>query len=769
MRTQVWLCIGVLFLLAAIVVSYPPTITGKVADAPTERVIVILKPELHANSITGASIADEPSIEELQELTAIVQEQVLEDVNSPGVLEEALGNGPTGDVEAEITLETLPAMVVEATPEGIEKLKEHPLVEAVYADIPFELSLADSAPLIKATNVNQISVDGEFLKGNGVAACVLDTGIQADHPAFESRVVNQKCYCYPNCCPNGLSEDSLAVDVNYYSHGTHVSGIIASNGDYKGVAPGANIVAVKVCGSTCQLADIIAAMDYCVTNKDAYNIKVISGSFGDSGNYQTQAACPTYLDSAIDAAYTAGIVNVFASGNNAYPNGVSYPACSPNAIAVGASEKVDAMAPFTNRGPLLEVLAPGVTITSTKTGGTYGYLSGTSQATPHVSGVVALLAQYGELTSQTFSPDEIKQALMSSGISISAGYPRVDAMAALEFLGYDDETVLNVSIISPVANSTVLSNGTELSAVVSGNASEAVVEWSSNNSGVLGTGANITVNLTPGAHLIFANASSGNQSGSSNVSITVLPPALTVSIVSPVANSTLYSNGTSLSASVSGNSSEAIVMWTSNNSGVIASGLYAFVNLSVGLHTITVEANDSNQSANASVDVTVIAPPAVISVSVLSPADNATLLSNGTELSASSSPDSNISWFSNNSGNIANGSIVAINLSAGRHLLTAVGTSGNSSGNASVSVNVLSAECIMDVDLNGNSDADVGDMVLLLTAYTSNSTSCTTPSSGGCVVDLDQNSDSTFDTGDIVVMLTEIILDTLTDIFGAVC
>jgi len=777
MRSEIWLCIAVLFAVSVFLISPPFSITGRVSEVPSERVVVILKPELPSNAITGAAVADDASIEALQEITEVVQQKVLEDVNSPGPVEEAIGVGPTGDVQPERTLETIPAMVVEATPEGIEKLKDHPLVEAVYSDIAFSLSLSESVPLINANDVQQITVNGQALTGQGTAACIIDTGIQADHPAFQSRVVSQKCYCTPNCCPNGLSEHTVATDSHPLSHGTHVSGIIGANGSYVGVAPGASIVAVKVCSTSCQLSDIIAGIDYCVTNAGTYNIKVISGSLGDSGNYQTQSACPTYFDSGIDAAYSAGIASVFASGNNGYTSGISYPSCSPKAIAVGATDKMDNMASFTNRGSLLEVLAPGVSITSTKSGSTYGSLTGTSQATPHVSGAVLLLQQYSSLITgpSSFSPDEIKDALVATGMPIG-GYPRIDIMAALEYLGYanasNSSPALNVSIISPVPNATLSTNGTLLSASVSGNTSSAAVDWSSNISGSLGTGESISVNLTPGSHMITATASSGNQTASANISVIVSAPPdalLNITITSPSNNATVYSNGTTLTSAVTGNSSNLTVVWTSNISGVLGTGDSITANLSVGTHTITAMISEDNESASYSITLNVIYPPVSITVSILSPAPNATLLSNGTSLSATSSPEGVISWSSNISGSLGAGANITVNLSAGLHKLTAISTVNDSSGNSSVNVSVISATCVLDIDLNGNDDADVGDMVLLLTAYSSNSTSCTSPSSGDCVVDLDQNDDNAFNTGDIIVLLTEIIKGTLKDIFGSSC
>src|SRR5574342_185018 len=734
MDSRIILCIAVLFALSSVLFFSSPSITGRVYDIPVERVVVILKPEMPSNGITGASIVEDMDIDELREVTAEVQQEVLEDVNSPGVIESAMGVGPTGDVQPERTLESLPAMVVVATDEGIEKLKDHPLVEAVYPDIQFSLSLNDSAPLVNATSVNSISINGTSLTGQGIAACVIDTGIQASHPAFGSRVIAQKCYCSSGCCPNGLAEDTVATDTHPSSHGTHVSGIIGANGTYVGVAPGANIVAVKVCASSCALSDIIAGIDFCVTHKDDYNIKVISGSIGDGGNYVNQSACPTFFDSGIDAAYSAGIASVFASGNNGYPSGVSYPACSPNAIAVGATDKSDVLASFSNRGVLLDVLAPGVGIMSTKSPSTYGTLTGTSQATPHVSGAIVLLQQYAALAGQEFTPDDIKEALVSTG-KIVSGYPRINILAALEYLGYSSaSSPLNISIIQPAENATVDFENVSLIANVSGNESAVTVTWFSNVSGLLGTGENIIVNLTPGAHTITASVSEGNETASASVSVTVnSPPALpdeplNISIASPANNATVYSNGTVLSAAVSGNNSDNFtVVWTSNISGILGEGIEIFAALPFGAHTIAATVTEGDEFASASVEINVIYPSITVTVGIVSPAENATLLANGTSLIADSSPDGSISWFSNVSGSLGSGAGISVNLSAGLHKITAVSTVNGSSGNASVNVNVISSPCLANIDLNSNTNADVGDMILLLTALNSNSTSCITP------------------------------------------
>ncbi|MEM3153947.1 MAG: S8 family serine peptidase [Candidatus Woesearchaeota archaeon] len=773
MDSRIMFCIAVLFALSSVLFFSSPSITGRVYDVPAERVVVILKPVLPKNSITGASVLGE-SIEVHQ--MAAVKQEVLEDVNSPGLLEGVFGISTTGDVQAERILESLPAMVVVATEEGIEKLQEHPLVEAVHPDIQFSLALADSAPLVNATSVNAVVVNNTALTGQGIAVCVIDTGIQAGHSAFQSRVVAQKCYCSSSCCPNGLSEDALATDTHPASHGTHVSGIIGANGTYVGVAPGVNIVAVKVCSSSCALSDIISGIDFCIAHKDNYNIKVISGSIGDGGNYVSQSSCPTYFDAGINTAYSAGIAGVFASGNNGYTSGISYPACSPKAIAVGASDKNDVMASFTNRGALLEVLAPGVSIMSTKSPGTYGTLSGTSQATPHVSGAVALLMQYGLLTGQNVTPDIAKNALVSTGKNVS-GYPRIDILAALEYLGYSAPSEpLSIVILSPVENSTVVSENVLLSANVTGNETPASVIWASNVSGTIGIGENIVVNLTPGMHLITATVMEGSKYASANVSITVTstpaPDApLGISIISPLDNATIYANGTELISAVTGNNSDNFtVSWFSNTSGVIGEGSSVFAVLPVGSHAITAVVSEGNDSASANISVNVVYAPVVISVNISSPLSGELLLDNGTTLSASSSPNGSIVWSSNLSGNLGSGPVLTVNLPVGKHLLTAVSSVNGSSGNASVNVTVLSSPCLANVELNGNYNIDVGDMILLLTAYNTNSTACTIPSaSGDCLVDLDQNDDSIYNAGDIVALLTKVIKGAVQDVFGSVC
>jgi hypothetical protein len=145
-------------------------------------------------------------------------------------------------------------------------------------------------------------------------------------------------------------------------------------------------------------------------------------------------------------------------------------------------------------------------------------------------------------------------------------------------------------------------------------------------------------------------------------------------------------------------------------------------------------------------------------------------LANGTNLIATSSPAGTIIWSSNVSGVLGTGSGINVNLSEGLHRITAVSTVNNSAGNASVNVKVISSPCIANIDLNNNTNADVGDMILLLTALNKNTTSCTTPSTAGdCIVDLDQDNNNIYNSSDILDLMRNIILGAVHDIFGTAC
>ncbi len=223
--------------------------------------------------------------------------------------------------------------------------------------------------------------DGGNLGAN-VKVCVIDTGIDTNHPDLYLNYVGG--YDFVNG-DNDPSDDN--------GHGTHVAGTIAAmaNGfGVIGVAPQTKILAYKILGAngSGSFSDAIAAVERCGTD----------GGMITSNSYGSSQDPGSLVKAAFDKAAADGILHVAAAGNATSIftcNAVSYPARYESVIAVGATDSGDKVASFSCRGPEVELAAPGVSIQSTYPNDTYATLSGTSMATPHVSGLAALVFRCG--------------------------------------------------------------------------------------------------------------------------------------------------------------------------------------------------------------------------------------------------------------------------------------------------------------------------------------------------------------------------------------
>ncbi len=231
-----------------------------------------------------------------------------------------------------------------------------------------------------------------------VQVAILDTGIDLDHPDLVSNIK------WTVDATGGRSAD----DKN--GHGTHVAGTIGAVRDGNGVVgmyANVEIYAIKVLGNGGRgdWSDLVTGIYLACQGPDgiegtADDADVISMSLGAS-------SAPTEVHDAIIHAYNMGIVLVAAAGNEGdgdpSTEEISYPAAYAEVIAVGATNKDDAVASFSNTGSYVEVTAPGVGIYSTYKGGGYDTLSGTSMACPHVAGLVALIiAINGKMPVGTF-------------------------------------------------------------------------------------------------------------------------------------------------------------------------------------------------------------------------------------------------------------------------------------------------------------------------------------------------------------------------------
>lgn len=211
-------------------------------------------------------------------------------------------------------------------------------------------------------------------KGEGIRIGVIDTGTDASHPDLRGRIVGGFNVLQPFAPP---------VDDN--GHGTHIAGTIAACGGsdgMTGVAPSASLYAVKSFDrhGSAYLSDIVKGIEWCVGHK----MDIINMSFGMTDT------SPTLLE-AVKQAVRAGIIVCASSGNDGKIGMIDYPAQYKDTIAVGATEKGRYIASFSNRGERIDIYAPGDRIVSTWPKGRYETLSGTSMATSHVTGLIALL------------------------------------------------------------------------------------------------------------------------------------------------------------------------------------------------------------------------------------------------------------------------------------------------------------------------------------------------------------------------------------------
>ena len=263
--------------------------------------------------------------------------------------------------------------------------------------------------------------------GQGLAVAVIDDGADVTHPFLRDRVIFEGCFA--DRCPNGqraMLGAGAAAPVG--THGTHVAGIVLGQSaadDLSGVGPDLRLMIFNVANrDSGGMAGngILAALDRVLTlaRERPGLIGAVNMSLG--AERDTYGVCQaTVWNLAADLFRKANIPVVVASGNGSAPDRaapVGFPACVDGFVSVGAVDKAAQVADFSNSGPTLDVLAPGVAIQSSVLDSSdgsmrqdYDAFDGTSMAAPHVAGAMALLRQAAPQASVT----ELLAALKATG------------------------------------------------------------------------------------------------------------------------------------------------------------------------------------------------------------------------------------------------------------------------------------------------------------------------------------------------------------------
>ncbi len=432
---------------------------------------------------------DELTAQGMAERRNILAETFAASAADRGSINEALG-------EAQFIYEYryIPAVSMLLYPAELAALAARHDVTGIWSDASQRIVRHS---LEASQNVGALDLHTEGLEGSGRSVAIIDTGVDHDHDAFDGRIIASACFSSGSAaagtrsyCPGGQfsalggisGQNCPTQNQNPTSgtagcaHGTGVASVALGNfttssgHQVTGIAPHANLIAIKAAHfSTSQIicdgaafcdtfnySDVLAAMDWVIANRNGTDVRAINLSLGVqvfNNNYCDEPS--DLFVEAISQAWASGIATVVATGNRGHTGniGVGHPACIRQSLSVGSTylgdppgststgvrPQIDSVSGFSQIGLPMDILAPGerlLTATVGSRGQTNSSQSnaGTSFAAPIVSGAIAVLSS----AHPTLNIQEIVDALTSTGVPILAPdgntYPRIDIVAANEFL-----------------------------------------------------------------------------------------------------------------------------------------------------------------------------------------------------------------------------------------------------------------------------------------------------------------------------------------------
>lgn len=524
------------------------------------------------------------------------------------------------------TYQSIPAMIIEATPQVIDQLVSSPYVISIgLVDSQGGAHLNEAIPQSNIDLVKAVS-----LSGKGVDVAIIDSGLNHDHPDFIDRVISQ--VCFSTDCERSI------YDLN--GHGTNVTGILAGIGSIapQGGAPEVNLHIIKILDANNRFnssSQILAALDHLLTNLP--QVAIVNMSVGTDERFNH--ACDNQYSWTRSAAFAVNKlfdndVMIFASsGNDSDPNAITFPACLENVIAVGATwdtevssyfgfcdeqnPQAENITCFTNLSDNLEIVAPGAMTTATGLAHGISSYAGTSMASPLVASCAALLRQY----KPALSAQQIRYALIEQSgkqavdpTNANRSFAALDCWQSMQYL--DAQTQPIMTIIAP--KSPLFTQHTRIEFSLSARDYYDVdlssqVTWSIDavDTGFLGD--NFTHEFIEGNYTVLARVtdSSGSQA-SLKWDITVELASATISVTTPNNHAEYISNEDIVFSAVAtdprdGDISDRIVWFMQNIE--LGQGRSYSQSFAAGNYSIEARVLDSNNNQQlAHVNIRVVEP-----------------------------------------------------------------------------------------------------------------------------------------------------------------